>query len=55
MRKWLAGVETLRTLVCLSIEALAMHWTNVERQQQGYAIAYDEAAFMDLIRRGQDR
>ncbi|TGL06462.1 hypothetical protein EHQ43_08595 [Leptospira bouyouniensis] len=31
------------------IEALGMHWTNVERQQNGHSAAYDESSFNKLI------
>ena len=31
------------------IEALGMHWTNVERQQNGHSPAYDERSFNNLI------
>lgn len=32
------------------IEALGMHWENVERQQNGMTPAYDGKAFFDLIK-----
>ncbi|WP_001058905.1 hypothetical protein [Leptospira interrogans] len=31
------------------INALAMHWANQERIQNGYTPAYDERSFIDLI------
>lgn len=31
------------------VTALGMHWENVQREQNGLSLAYDEKAFEDLL------
>ena len=35
--------------VATFIEAMGMHWENVQREQRGESIAYPEKAFQELL------